>query len=1422
MNGRKYIGRELVVGDNTDQGQMIGSVTIFFFHTHTLVRVLTNQLQTLTWFLSSRTNKTLIKLVMCSLLITLSMQASVAQNTPAATGTTTPAAEESKMKFFDKTGHWLVAFGISGPEFLQEQRNAFKASAFAEVYIEGIIDYDAWMFNLLNRITLLRFPVEERQNPNVVFQIKFKPANDKLDSYTVSLKLIGSSEVKDNLTKIEKEAAAAIKGKTYKDPAEALPDIEKALADAMQALATKLGKDLAPNLMVRYQNEVFWSGHTIDILDSEGNFVEIEALGKDGKLLSPSDITWTDAEAFQSKGVVDMTGIGMKHVTLNKKGESTGLTVTLKRVNLDQDINELLKTLIVATLSTKKQEAVDSLTLLKQDSIKNAEDLKKLIATLESNNFPMENIGGTLTPLFTNPLTIANTKDFDTSPDRVNSLEQLHKRKRLRNTIRRKVNVIAFANLIVDKPEKIKILLDELLKNSGRLVARLVLNKDSKGRADEARNIVTEFLNQNLERIVGGQYPNTQVQEPPLQLPPVTVVAQEIKAGQFLYINPQAQFAGKDSLVAELTTYLKTLNPPLYVFINYSQDVNTASYLSRTQRTRPKGLPAGAQYKVFTLVNMPGSLQEQGFSLDPLTDVNTTEGFARPVIKEVVEYDALTNCKYIADVIAPTYEIEDKTGTFVTFLSPAGLPIAIPTSAVKLKFASAFYNFNCNIKEALKIPSGILTGFTTIDKKDFTAEIMGDQFVGYYDSQRGLYEDIHSFTHSDYKILMRSSNGYDIKTCSMQPDRSRKENDKYYATGEFIKTLNLPCLGGDYTKAVDSFAGELALLISSKDKYIKVGFGFDEFTQKDYNDRLTVYANTTRKQVFVVSKQVDINLSQDNKDQFSKDVTTRMLGFDNSRMSFVCIPYMWDSRNPRYKPDASLYSVQGYATNYKIAPNATDIREVIEEFYKQIPKPSHTYVYYLSFRGEILEYAPVLKESIAGRAHIYELTLLVDNRATTYRNILSQYYAIAAAIENKTATSYQLESYSRLSAELDAFEANHSFSGYTEIGHGLYESSIAFRSENGHSKAGFEHVRWYRDDNFKDKSYGTSGFSASLSGSSYIRGVNEVIYRQNIVGLEKLSLILSPFQIDFVADGLGVVYAGYYKDWDTSRDFALGVAAVGIQGTILWQLAKGSKKVMKSGAKVTIEDVVDAARVGDKLATKLTGNLKATYDDLVRQGVTYQDDGKAIVFFNSSNEEIASIDGQRLIPKKWSFYHEGLDKKIETSDGYWLVKQGNEIVGIDIGFKEGRVLDAAEVNAFWKYGREGYQPYKLGTKVTERTLQKGERVFVVEYISQGQPGLFASKDRIKSIQELREKLAVLKEWKDDDYGFLTVREYEVKKVLRVRDGVIGAQIEETGFSQGRVLSGGGHQYEFLEGRWDPLNNPSEEFLSFVVNHEIKP
>src|SRR6187431_1452050 len=113
------------------------------------------------------------KIYLTVIALTFSLTGVFAQTNPTTNAPVAP--DSSKLKFMDKITHWLYAYGMSSPDFLDEERRDFKSKAFAEVYVEAIIDHDAWLFDLLNRITKFRY--QAKQTPHIIFGVKLKPVD---------------------------------------------------------------------------------------------------------------------------------------------------------------------------------------------------------------------------------------------------------------------------------------------------------------------------------------------------------------------------------------------------------------------------------------------------------------------------------------------------------------------------------------------------------------------------------------------------------------------------------------------------------------------------------------------------------------------------------------------------------------------------------------------------------------------------------------------------------------------------------------------------------------------------------------------------------------------------------------------------------------------------------------------------------------------------------------------------------------------------------------------------------------------------------------------------------------------------------------------------------------------------------------------
>ncbi len=252
---------------------------------------------------------------------------------------------------------------------------------------------------------------------------------------------------------------------------------------------------------------------------------------------------------------------------------------------------------------------------------------------------------------------------------------------------------------------------------------------------------------------------------------------------------------------------------------------------------------------------------------------------------------------------------------------------------------------------------------------------------------------------------------------------------------------------------------------------------------------------------------------------------------------------------------------------------------------------------------------------------------------------------------------------------------------------------------------------------------------------------------------------------------------------------------------------QGMKKIINDGEWTRFTRKVDelAGSSVDDLISALNSSMKSTYDDLIASGLSSEIKAHSILMKNANGETVAIINNNKLTPTKWDWQKDFPETaKTYTSEGYIIIKQGDEI-RFDLGFKEGRKLEAKEVNDYLVNGQgkdlDG-QPYWAGSEVEEIVLgRQGEIIYFIENNNEGlaNPGFYASKDPISTLKELREKLAVKKEWKPDNRA-PTLRTYKVKSEFRVRSGIVGRQVEK-----GVELPGGGHQYEVVDYRYNGSN-----------------
>jgi hypothetical protein len=502
----------------------------------------------------------------------------------------------------------LLQSFVQNPE-LSLHLNAFRKATFVNVYPKGLLNGNEWILKKLNEISEAQYST--LNPPNLTLEVWFTP-DATASSYTVvALFKTTEDKLRAAVAAANPELSSALLGKTYAQPRLAKADVNTAIFAALDAIQASIGSTFAPDIAIRYNDVMYLNNQTIEVWQKTNEGITLQAVDKNNVLLTGA-LTWTNVVGTGNTVKFPIGKVGLERITLKKGTDQISLLVKVKEFTID--LNSLLKKLLTEALSAKKKKATDTLALLRQDSLKNANDIGSLITELEKNNFPLENTGASLTPLFANPVTLATETDTlvfaNTNSTHAKSFAEIRKRKRIHKTMRHSINVAAVADLIVTDQSRMNTLLDDLVKNSGELIANLILGKDSKGQEDIAKSIVIDYINKNLERLTGEAANDTQADPPlPLAPPAPSAAAPTFVATRYLYISPQVQFAGKDAFVKQLEDSLKKRKT--YVFINYSQDVSTEAYLARAKGTRPKDLPAGAKFVTFTLINIPGSVKSQ-------------------------------------------------------------------------------------------------------------------------------------------------------------------------------------------------------------------------------------------------------------------------------------------------------------------------------------------------------------------------------------------------------------------------------------------------------------------------------------------------------------------------------------------------------------------------------------------------------------------------------------------------------------------------------------------------------------------------------------------------------------------------------------------------------------------------------------------
>jgi len=596
---------------------------------------------------------------------------------------------------------------------------------------------------------------------------------------------------------------------------------------------------------------------------------------------------------------------------------------------------------------------------------------------------------------------------------------------------------------------------------------------------------------------------------------------------------------------------------------------------------------------------------------------------------------------------AKTYNLNNpEKGKYYTFLTPAGVPISLPYDANNLKFGEDFLSDkmmsagDCSgsVLSINDIPKSALTSFklSNIEYKGKinSEDVLGEKgmlkseliFKGYYKGSE-TYLDPFSRGKNQFKIYVINKNseleGIDCEV------KTPVGSGEYLGDGKLDPGLNVPCImsvttqsTGDFSKETDEFAKKLKTLIVSGGNYISSDDKTIESKNiKDLNDRLSVYSAELSKEgrkIYIVNAQIPYYLDSKGQQDLANQVVNKCGDlFDAKKMTFVCLPYFYSPQSQvSYKPYYFPSCVGYYSETLK--SKAQGGFEIATDIYKQIPKPYYLYPYFITYKGEVME-LPVKKskDNVTGYDCIYDFQLGVDSRMEKYISILGDFEKYRKSLINvnplngqvtiKSFNQYSANEMERLSSELFNFEVKNPAGETKTISHGLLESSLL---KKVNSKQFSENARqftcWYRDDNFRNLESNGYRRTSSPDDKYFIMEINKVVYDRTLSNFDAISIILMPVGFDFIGDGMGALYAGYYKDYTTAGMYATAFAVPIANGAIITGLANGTKRIIRVGEEFRIIDNVISEgatwfKFLDDIGDGWTDAMKATFKETVEK-----------------------------------------------------------------------------------------------------------------------------------------------------------------------------------------------------------------------------
>ncbi len=382
----------------------------------------------------------------------------------------------------------------------------FKRASFVNVYPKGMLLGDEWILKKLNEVSEAQY--SSLNAPYITTEVWFKP-NAETTNYTVSILLkTAHDKLRPWVTEVNTTINATLTAQTFERPRDAKEAVNKALFAGLDQLKILIGSSLAPNIAIRYNDEMYLNDQTIEVWQKAAGAIDLVAVDKDNNSLT-GPVTWTNARSngtAVAQYLVSETGLN--RVTIKFGADQISVLMKVKEFSIDPEA--ILKALLIEVMNEKIAEARQKIADMKNDSSSVQTQIAQAKLELDTR------AGLTEAVVIDSDVTIETLEIEDDVREGTASELAAIKQDPLNNKYielyRKRIIMIADALLqiqievfladLINNPAKLKVYGQTIRDNSpqliGQLIIKIVQNPNDKS---GLKDIVIDFLNKEINAV---------------------------------------------------------------------------------------------------------------------------------------------------------------------------------------------------------------------------------------------------------------------------------------------------------------------------------------------------------------------------------------------------------------------------------------------------------------------------------------------------------------------------------------------------------------------------------------------------------------------------------------------------------------------------------------------------------------------------------------------------------------------------------------------------------------------------------------------------------------------------------------------------------------------------------------------------------